>query len=234
MTCVPVEPLVVNATHTHHRLPRSTPIRLAVAGGGVMGRETGRREDFNDDCHAVDTDTHRNDLFIILAASLCHMLNDIMQSLLTSIYPLLKPITNSTSRADRPTDGGFPDHGVAASDSRRARHGSLAHSLLAALRHGQHILRAYMLAFAHSFPVLVFGACLIGFGSAVFHLNPRASRRAASGGRHGLAQSFFQVGGNAGTAIGRLLAAFIVLPFGQESLAWFASVAVVGMVILTL
>src|SRR5690606_30323025 len=90
-----------------------------------------------------------------------------------------------------------------------------------------------LLAYAHSFPVLVFGACLIGFGSAVFH--PEASRvaRLASGGRHGFAQSMFQVGGNAGTAMGPLLAAFIVLPFGQTSLAWFSAIALIGMGILS-
>ncbi len=89
------------------------------------------------------------------------------------------------------------------------------------------------LAFAHSFVVLVLGACLIGVGSAIFH--PEASRvaRLASGGRHGLAQSFFQVGGNTGTAIGPLLAAFIVIPFGQTSLSWFSLIALLGFGVLS-
>ncbi len=170
---------------------------------------------------------------IILAASLCHMLNDIMQSLLTSIYPLLK--------ANYELD--FVQIGLLTAAFQITA--SLLQPAVGLVTDRWHIpfslpfgmastfCGLIMLAFAHSFPVLVFGACLIGFGSAVFH--PESSRiaRAASGGRHGLAQSFFQVGGNAGTAIGPLLAAFIVLPFGQESLAWFASVAVVGMVILT-
>jgi FSR family fosmidomycin resistance protein-like MFS transporter len=77
------------------------------------------------------------------------------------------------------------------------------------------------------------GSALIGFGSAVFH--PESSRvaRLASGGRHGFAQSTFQVGGNTGSAVGPLLAAFVVVPRGQTSVAWFAIAAVVGMVILT-
>ena len=81
--------------------------------------------------------------------------------------------------------------------------------------------------------MLVFGACLIGFGSAIFH--PEASRvaRLASGGRFGFAQSFFQVGGNAGSAAGPLLAAFIVVPNGQKSVALFAIVALLGMLILS-
>jgi FSR family fosmidomycin resistance protein-like MFS transporter len=89
-----------------------------------------------------------------------------------------------------------------------------------------------LLAFAHSYPLLLVGAGLIGIGSAIFH--PEASRvaRMASGGRYGLAQSLFQVGGNFGTAIGPLLAAFIVVPRGQSSVAWFAVIALVGMVIL--
>lgn len=89
-----------------------------------------------------------------------------------------------------------------------------------------------LLAFAKSFPGLLTGAIFVGIGSAVFH--PESSRiaRMASGGRHGLAQSVFQVGGNFGTALGPLFAAFIVLPYGQSSIAWFAVVALLGIVIL--
>jgi FSR family fosmidomycin resistance protein-like MFS transporter len=98
---------------------------------------------------------------------------------------------------------------------------------------GSSFVGLILLAYAHSFPMLVLGACMIGLGSAVFH--PESSRiaRLASGGRHGLAQSLFQVGGNAGQAIGPLLAAFIVLPFGQNSVAWIAVIAFAGMMILT-
>ena len=89
-----------------------------------------------------------------------------------------------------------------------------------------------LLAFAGSYPLLLVAAALIGTGSSVFH--PESSRvaRMASGGRHGLAQSMFQVGGNFGSAAGPLLAAFIVLPHGQSSVAWFSAVALLGMFVL--
>jgi FSR family fosmidomycin resistance protein-like MFS transporter len=89
-----------------------------------------------------------------------------------------------------------------------------------------------LLAFANSYAGLVIGAAFVGVGSAIFH--PESSRiaRLASGGRHGFAQSLFQLGGNFGTAIGPLLAAFIVVPRGQTSVAWFAAIALVAMVIL--
>jgi FSR family fosmidomycin resistance protein-like MFS transporter len=89
-----------------------------------------------------------------------------------------------------------------------------------------------LLAFAGNYPLLLIAAALIGTGSSVFH--PESSRvaRMAAGGRHGLAQSVFQVGGNLGTAAGPLLAAFIVLPNGQSSVAWFSAVALLGMFVL--
>jgi FSR family fosmidomycin resistance protein-like MFS transporter len=89
-----------------------------------------------------------------------------------------------------------------------------------------------LLAFADSYALLLFAAALIGTGSSVFH--PESSRvaRMASGGKHGLAQSVFQVGGSLGSAAGPLLAAFIVLPRGQSSVAWFSAVALLGMVVL--
>ena len=88
------------------------------------------------------------------------------------------------------------------------------------------------LAFAPNFPALLAGAALLGIGSSIFH--PKSSRlaRLASGGAHGFAQSFFQVGGHVGSALGPLLAAFVVLPQGRNSLAWFALVALLGMCIL--
>src|SRR6185312_12952026 len=89
------------------------------------------------------------------------------------------------------------------------------------------------LAYASNFDLLLCGAALIGLGSSVFH--PESSRvaRLASGGRYGLAQSLFQVGGNFGSAIGPLLAAFVVLPYGQRSIAWFSVVALLAMALLT-
>ncbi|CZT36437.1 MFS transporter [Rhizobium sp. 9140] len=170
---------------------------------------------------------------IIAAASFCHMLNDIMQSLLTSLYPLIKAnyaldfvqiglltfAFQVTASLLQPLVGVVTD--------RWPMPFSLPAAMLATCA------GLFTLAFAHSFEVLVIGACLIGVGSAVFH--PEASRvaRLASGGRHGLAQSFFQVGGNAGTAIGPLLAAFVVIPRGQETLGWFSIIAVVGFIVLS-
>jgi FSR family fosmidomycin resistance protein-like MFS transporter len=89
-----------------------------------------------------------------------------------------------------------------------------------------------MLAMAHAFGMLVAGAAILGIGSAVFH--PESSRiaRMASGGQHGLAQSLFQVGGNAGLAFGPLLVAFIVIPRGQSSIAWFGLAALIGILLL--
>ncbi|MBO9655096.1 MAG: MFS transporter [Agrobacterium tumefaciens] len=170
---------------------------------------------------------------IIAAASFCHMLNDIMQSLLTSLYPLLKAnyaldfmqiglltfAFQVTASLLQPVVGMVTD--------RWPMPFSLPVAMLSTCA------GLITLAFAHSFAVLIAGACLIGIGSAIFH--PEASRvaRLASGGRHGLAQSFFQVGGNTGTAIGPLLAAFIVIPLGQSSLSWFSLIALLGFGVLS-
>ena len=87
---------------------------------------------------------------------------------------------------------------------------------------------------ADTYPLILFAAALIGMGSSVFH--PEASRvaRMASGGRYGLAQSLFQIGGNMGSAAGPLLAAFIVVPAGQRSIVWFSGAALVAMAVLFL
>lgn len=170
---------------------------------------------------------------IIFAASVCHMLNDIMQSLLTSLYPLLKEsyaldfvqiglltfAFQVTASLLQPAVGVVTDRWP------------MPFSLPAAML--STCAGLLTLAFANSFPILVLGACLIGIGSAIFH--PEASRvaRLASGGRHGLAQSVFQVGGNTGTAIGPLLAAFIVIPHGQASLGWLSLIALAGFAILS-
>ncbi|MCF3640684.1 MFS transporter [Rhizobium sp. TRM95111] len=175
----------------------------------------------------------RTTFSIIVAVSVCHMLNDIMQSLLTSLYPLLKEnyaldfvqiglLTMAfqvTASLLQPAVGLVTDRWP------------MPFSLPAGM--ASTFCGLILLAYAHSYPVLILGACLIGFGSAIFH--PESSRvaRLASGGRHGMAQSLFQVGGNAGTAMGPLLAAFIVLPFGQTSVSWFSAAALLGMGILT-
>ncbi|NSZ19908.1 MFS transporter [Agrobacterium vitis] len=182
---------------------------------------------------AAGVSPQRTAFTVIAAASFCHMLNDIMQSLLTSLYPLLKAnyaldfvqiglltfAFQVTASLLQPAIGVVTD--------RWPMPFSLPVAMLSTCA------GLVTLAFAHSYPMLVLGACLIGIGSAIFH--PEASRvaRLASGGRHGLAQSFFQVGGNTGTAIGPLLAAFIVIPRGQESLSWFSGIALVGFGVLS-
>src|SRR5437016_1852008 len=169
---------------------------------------------------------------IILALSFSHFLNDTMQSLVPAIYPMLKGsyglsfaqigvitlVMQAVSSLLQPAVGLFADH--------RPQPYSLAVGM------GVTLIGLLLLANAGSYPVLLLAATLVGAGSAVFH--PEASRvaRMASGGRHGLAQSLFQVGGNGGTALGPLLAAFIVVPRGQSSIAWFSLAALLGMAVL--
>lgn len=169
---------------------------------------------------------------VLAAISVCHMLNDVIQSLIMAIYPMLKAnfsldfrqiglITFTfqfTASVLQPVVGYFTD-----------RHPT-PYSLVLGM--GSSLLGLVLIAFASSYALVLAAAALIGMGSSVFH--PESSRvaRLASGGRHGLAQSVFQVGGNFGTALGPLLAAFVVLPYGQGSIAWFSVVALVGMVLL--
>jgi len=171
--------------------------------------------------------------FSVLAAiSFCHLLNDMMQSLLPALYPMLKTsyaltfgqigiltfTYQITASLLQPLIGRYTDS--------KPRPYSLAVGMsftLAGLA---------MLASARSYSLLLVAGAMIGTGSSVFH--PESSRvaRMASGGRHGLAQSVFQVGGNFGTAIGPLLAAFIVLPHGQTSVLWFSGAALLGIFVL--
>ncbi|KQO83737.1 MFS transporter [Rhizobium sp. Leaf262] len=170
---------------------------------------------------------------IIAAASFCHMLNDIMQSLLTSLYPLLKEnyaldfVQIGLLTFAFQVTASLLQPAVGVATDKWPMPFSLPVAMLSTCA------GLITLAYAHSFPVLVIGACMIGIGSAIFH--PEASRvaRVASGGRHGLAQSFFQVGGNTGTAIGPLLAAFVVLPKGQQSLSWLSLIALAGFAVLS-
>lgn len=169
---------------------------------------------------------------ILTAISFCHLLNDMVQSLIPAIYPLLKTsfhldfgqvglITLTyqlTASLLQPVVGIYTD--------RRPMPYSLSTGM------GFTLFGLLILSMAPSFATLLMAAALVGMGSAVFH--PESSRvaRLASGGQHGLAQSLFQVGGNAGSALGPLLAAFIVLPRGQASVAWFSSAALLGMIVL--
>jgi FSR family fosmidomycin resistance protein-like MFS transporter len=168
---------------------------------------------------------------VILTISLCHMLNDIMQSLLSAIYPILKDdfrldywqvglLTTCfqvTASLLQPLVGMFTDKKPLPRSMPIGMASTFAGLLL--------------LAFTQNYGMLLLGAGLIGIGSAIFH--PEASRvaRMASGGKFGLAQSLFQVGGNCGTAIGPLLAAFIVVPLGRPSVACFCLLALIGVLL---
>jgi FSR family fosmidomycin resistance protein-like MFS transporter len=171
-------------------------------------------------------------LKVLSALSASHLLNDMMQSLLLALYPLLKGkfllsfaqvgmITLTyqlTASLFQPLIGLYTD--------RRPMPYALPVGMSSTL------CGLLLLGFAPSFAVVLASAALIGLGSAVFH--PESSRiaRFASGGRHGLAQSLFQVGGNMGTAIGPLVAAAVIVPHGQSSVSWFALAALSGVLIL--
>jgi MFS transporter, FSR family, fosmidomycin resistance protein len=170
---------------------------------------------------------------VLVSLSACHLLNDMNQSLVPAIYPVLKQsysldfgqiglITLAfqlTASMLQPVVGLVTD--------RRAQPFSLPIGMASSL------IGLLLLAVAHSYGMILFSAALVGMGSAVFH--PEASRvaRMASGGRYGFAQSLFQVGGSTGSAIGPLLAAFIVVPRGQGSIAWFSAAALLAILILS-
>src|SRR5580700_11798204 len=172
-------------------------------------------------------------LEILLAISFCHLLNDMISSLLPAIYPLLKDsyhldfaqvglITltyQCTASLLQPLVGLHTD--------RRPMPYSLPAGMVFTL------IGIAILAVAHSFSTILVAAALVGTGASVFH--PESSRvaRMASGGQHGLAQSLFQLGGNAGLAIGPLLAALIVLPKGQGNVLWFSLAVLLAIVLLT-
>lgn len=171
---------------------------------------------------------------VLGAISFCHMLNDMMQSLLPAIYPILKGgfdlsfaqiglltlFYQTSASLLQPFIGHYTD--------RKPQPYSLAVGMTFSL------VGILTLSQAPTYVFLVFGAVLLGAGSSIFH--PESSRiaRLASGGRHGAAQSLFQVGGQFGQSLGPLLAAFIILPNGRGSLAWFTLAAMVGIAVLSL
>ncbi len=171
-------------------------------------------------------------LSILFVISTCHLLNDMVQSLITAVYPILKDslqlsfaqlglVTLTfqvTASLLQPFVGLFTDRKP------------MPYSLVAGMAFsGAGIL---LLSIAPTLGVLLIAAALVGVGSSVFH--PESSRvaRLASGGQHGLAQSIFQVGGNAGSAVGPLLAALVVVPRGQGSIAWFSAAIALAMALL--
>jgi FSR family fosmidomycin resistance protein-like MFS transporter len=170
---------------------------------------------------------------IILAVSVSHMLNDMMQSLAPALYPVFREefgltffqtglITFAfqvTASLLQPVIGLYTD--------RRPKPFSLPTAMVFT------VFGLGVLAYGQTYTTLLIAVGLIGIGSAIFH--PEASRvaRAASGGRHGFAQSLFQVGGNFGQSLGPLMAAFIVVPYGQRSVLWFTALALAAVAILT-
>jgi FSR family fosmidomycin resistance protein-like MFS transporter len=171
--------------------------------------------------------------YVVLGGiSFSHFLNDTMQSLIPSVYPILKEsyaldfaqiglITLAfqfTASLLQPVIGHFTD--------RKAQPFSLAIGM------GFTFFGLLLLSVARQYPVILAAAALVGLGSAVFHPESARIARLASGGRYGFAQSVFQVGGSLGTSMGPLLAASIVVPFGQPSIAWFSSIAFLAIVIL--
>jgi MFS transporter, FSR family, fosmidomycin resistance protein len=183
---------------------------------------------------SLSAEQDKKNLFRILAAvSFCHLLNDMVQSLLPSIYPIIKTSfhLNFTqiglitltyqiiASLLQPVIGHFTD--------KKPIPYSLPIGMVFTL------IGVLLLSVAPNFALLLLAASIIGIGSAVFH--PESSRvaRLSSGGKHGFAQSFFQVGGNTGSAIGPLLAALIILPHGQIGTAWFAIAVLLAIFILT-
>ncbi len=169
---------------------------------------------------------------ILSSISFCHFLNDTIQSLILAIYPLFKSgfnlsfaqiglitlTTQCTASLLQPLVGLYTD--------RHPKPFSLAIGMCSTLS------GLLLLSIASSFPMVLMAAAMVGTGSSIFHPESTRVARMASGGRHGLAQSIFQVGGNAGSATGPLLGAWVVLPHGQRSIALFSLVALLAMIVL--
>lgn len=182
----------------------------------------------------TNTLTSRQTVYpILFAISFSHLLNDLIQSVIPAVYPLLKEnhalsftqigiitlVFQLTASILQPFVGLYTD--------KKPTPRSLAIGMLFSFS------GLLCIAFANSFYDILASVSLIGMGSSIFH--PEASRVAhlASGGKKGLAQSIFQVGGNAGSSAGPLLAALVVIPFGQHAISWFSLLAIAGMLLLT-
>jgi FSR family fosmidomycin resistance protein-like MFS transporter len=169
---------------------------------------------------------------VLTAISFSHFLNDMMQSLIVAIYPLLKGTFHLSFTQIGAISltyqlcASFLQPLIGAYTDKHPQPYSLS------LGMGSTLCGLVVLAMAPNYALVLLGAALIGTGSSIFH--PESSRiaRLASGGRHGLAQSIFQVGGTAGSSLGPLLAAWIIIPQGQRSIAWFALAALLAMGVL--
>jgi MFS transporter, FSR family, fosmidomycin resistance protein len=181
---------------------------------------------------SAENAVHVTTYTILLAIGLCHLLNDMMQSLLAAIYPdlkdrlelnfaqvgLISATYQITASLLQPIVGAYSD--------KRPIPWSLPMGMVFTLG------GLLLLSVSHTYGLLLAASCMVGLGSAIFHPESARVARMASGGRHGFAQSVFQVGGNLGQALGPLMAAAIVLNFGQGSIAWFALMALACIYIL--
>ncbi|MET3891917.1 FSR family fosmidomycin resistance protein-like MFS transporter [Bosea sp. OAE506] len=170
---------------------------------------------------------------VLIALSATHLLNDMMQSLIPAIYPIIKVaygldfgqiglITLTfqiTASLFQPLVGAYTDKNP------------MPYSMVVGM--GFTLFGLVGLAYAGSYPLLLLSAGCVGLGSSIFHPEATRMARNASGGRHGLAQGIFQVGGQTGGALGPLLAAFVIVPRGQTSLAWFSATALLAMMVMT-
>lgn len=170
---------------------------------------------------------------VLWAASFCHLLNDMLQSLLPAVYPILRGnfdlsflqvgmltlIYQLTASLIQPFIGAYTDKRP------------LPYSLPVGM--GSSAVGLLILSFAPNYALLLVGSMFLGLGSSIFHPETSRIARLASHGAHGLGQSLFQVGGNFGSALGPLAAAFVVLPKGQHGLSWFGFAALVGIIILS-
>ena len=177
--------------------------------------------------------SHKAAMPVLIALSATHLLNDMIQSLIPAIYPIIKSAYNLdfgqiglitftfqiTASLFQPVVGHYTD-----------RH-PMPYSMVIGM--GFTLVGLVGLAYASSYMLLLLAAGCVGIGSSIFHPEATRMARNASGGQLGLAQGIFQVGGTTGSALGPLLAAFIIVPRGQDSLAWFSVVALVAMVLMT-
>jgi len=169
---------------------------------------------------------------VLIALSATHLLNDMIQSLIPAIYPIIKTayaldfgqiglITLTfqvTASLLQPAVGYYTDRNP------------MPYSMVAGM--GFSLVGLIGLAYAGSYALLLVAAGCVGLGSSIFHPEATRMARNASGGQHGLAQGIFQVGGQTGGALGPLLAAFVIVPRGQGSLAWFSFAALVAMMLM--
>jgi FSR family fosmidomycin resistance protein-like MFS transporter len=176
--------------------------------------------------------SHRAAMPVLIALSVTHLLNDMIQSLIPAIYPIIKAayaldfgqvglitLTFQVSASLlQPLVGLYTDKNP------------MPYSMVVGM--GFTLTGLVGLAYAGSYPLLLLAAACVGIGSSIFHPEATRMARNASGGQHGLAQGIFQVGGQTGGALGPLLAAFIIVPRGQGSLAWFSAAALIAMMLM--